>query len=82
MGEYPIFWQYSATEIECKTVRLRSALKDQFLELFPIRRLESIALNNKGIKIYYPNYYEIEQVLVYIYKYESNRIHTTKALYT
>jgi hypothetical protein len=60
MGEYPTFWQYSAAEIECKTVRLRSALKDQFPELFPIRRLESVALNNKGIKIYYPNYYEIE----------------------
>jgi hypothetical protein len=82
VGEYPVLWQYGAAEIERKTVRLRSALKDRFPEFFPVRRLESVALNDEGVEIYYPNYYEIERVLVHIYKYESNRMHTTKALRT
>jgi hypothetical protein len=80
VGEYPFFWQYGAAEIERKTVRLRSALKDRFPELFPLRRLEYVAVNDEGDEIYYPNYYEVERVLIHIYKYEANRMHTTKAL--
>jgi hypothetical protein len=82
VGEYPVLWQYGAAEIERKTVRLRFALKDRFPDLFPFQRLESVALNDEGVEIYYPNYYEAERVLVHIYKYESNRMHTTKALRT
>jgi hypothetical protein len=62
VGEYPVLWQYGAAEIERKTVRLRFALKDRFPDLFPFQRLESVALNDEGVEIYYPNYYEASPI--------------------
>jgi hypothetical protein len=82
VGEYPFFWQYGAKDIEHNLTHFRLQIKKRFPDYFPLERLDYVGQNDEFEDVYYPKYYEVERILICLFKSEASRIITTKKLRT
>jgi hypothetical protein len=74
VGERPRLWHYSAAEMIRKTTHIRHRIRTEQPALFPFDRLESMTVNDEGLDIYLPSYWELEQILEAMQKHEHRKI--------